>query len=209
MKHITAVVTVIVAISLGVGTAARAEIMIPSTFDFDAEGWTLNPGAGTLTWIETGGNPGGAITAQDDVTGVMLALAPPKYLGDLSAFDGGTLSVDFIQLADAEGTPLPDLGTVTLSNGSSSASLDLVAGTIPTSWTGYEATLDAATWGVTPSTWNDILNDVTEISVVVDSFNLFGDTVGMDNFTLTAVPEPAALAIWTAGVFALRRTRST
>ena len=43
---------------------------------------------------------------------------------------------------------------------------------------------DAATFGVSQATWASILQNVTSLSMDVDSYNNFGDKIGFDNFAL-------------------------
>jgi len=178
---------------------------IISTFDGDAEGWTLTAGGGTLTHLSTGGNPGGYITMRDDVNGALMAYAPAAFLGDLTAFNGGSLSVDLMQITTAAGDARGGFGYVTIEGvGGDSAALDVVAGVPPSTWKSYSTPLDATTWGVTQASWETILADVKEIRMEVDSYVQFGDTVGFDNFGISAVPEPTSpAALLGIGVTAL------
>ena len=159
---------------------------ITSTFNDDAEGWTLN--GGILTHLAAGGNPGGHLTMEDNISGHMNTVAPETFLGDLSAFDGGLLSLDFILLAKNSNYDLPRFGTITITSPSVSASLDLVsespAGFWAGFWTTYTASLDAASWGKTQLAWDSILSNVTQISIVTDPFNRLEDTIGFDNFKI-------------------------
>jgi Laminin B (Domain IV) len=70
-----------------------------SGFDADADGWTVagDAQASSVTpdYNGTGGNPGGLITAEDDVTGgVFYFVAPSKYLGAAPAAYGKKLTFD-------------------------------------------------------------------------------------------------------------------
>lgn len=57
-----------------------------STLDADAEGWTVNNGALTPDFFATGGAAGGYISATDAEIGPRWYwVAPPKFLGDMSA----------------------------------------------------------------------------------------------------------------------------
>jgi hypothetical protein len=182
-----------------VTNSVEADIII-STFDSDAEGWTLTSGGGTLTWLPTGGNPDGYINIQDDVAGFLSAFAPSQFLGNLSEFDDGLLSMDIILLKEAIGIPHDQFGLVTITGNSGSASLDMVPGTPATNWVTYAAPLTASNWGVTQSTWESILSDVIEISVIVDSYDFYGDTIGFDNFEVTPVPAPGAVLLGSIGL---------
>ena len=43
---------------------------------------------------------------------------------------------------------------------------------------------DAATWGVTQSMWTQILSNVYRITMDVDRYQQFTDTIGFDNFQI-------------------------
>ncbi len=84
--------------------AAGPESAIVSTFDKDADGWTVagdaQAGRTKPTFHKDGGNPGGRVSAQDDgVGGVWYWEAPKKFLGDRSSSHGKALSFDLIQSA--------------------------------------------------------------------------------------------------------------
>lgn len=175
---------------------------IVSTFNSDAEGWTLTAGGGTLTHLSSGGNPGGHLTLQDIANGPLMAYAPAVFLGDLTAYDGGLLYVDLKQIATAAGSPRGGFGQVTIEGtGGDFATADIVAGTPLSTWDTYSTSMVAATWGVTQTVWEDILSDVTEIRMEVDSYVEFEDTIGFDNFGIHPIPEPASLAIAVSGLY--------
>jgi len=77
-------------------------VPVTSTFDAGNEGWTVSGDAQgssvTPTYQSTGGNPGGHISATDDVAGgVWYWRAPVKFLGNLSNAYGKVLSFDLKQ----------------------------------------------------------------------------------------------------------------
>jgi hypothetical protein len=184
---------------------------ISSDFATDLDGWTISGGSGALSYSATGGNPGGYLFV-DNAEGatIVRAIAPAKFLGDLSAFDGGTLSFDGNLLTKGSVPFYAPYGQVRISTTSGTpATLDLVPAD-PTVgvWTSYGVTLDAATWGQTPARWAQILANVTEIAIVLEGVSGF-ETNGFDNFAITSVPEasPAALALIAAVVlWAARRS---
>jgi len=198
-RHLSALVVVI-----ALAGASAAHAAIESTFDADLDGWTKINDV-TISHVATGGNPGGYVRLDDAATGQLFAVrAPAKFLGDLSAANGQTLSFDAIVLFQQRNDPLSGFGVVKISSSTDSASLDL--GDIPAAtWTGYSTPLDAATWGKTEADWNALLADVTEIRVELEAIN--GDeAVGFDNFRI--VPEPASAAmIGGAGLALLGRRR--
>lgn len=173
---------------------------IASNFNNDHEGWTVVGGA--LAYEAGGGNPGGYITATDEVSGIMMALAPEAFLGDLTAFDGGLLSVDLIDLQTAGSDPVAQFGEVAIEGTSGTVVLDLVAGGAPTDWLTFAVGFDATTWGVSEETWLAILGDVTSIKIAVDLFQFFGDSAGIDNFRVV-IPVPAGVWLFASALLGL------
>ena len=209
------------AIVLSVAVAASAPataLTISSTFDTDAEGWTGNPGEGSVAWVAAGGNPAGHIRVTDiGVGGVPFgsgAFAGPAYQGDLSAYDGGVMSIDMATFAGGGGT-FASFGAVQLSGAGDVAIYDLAVSAPPfNTWQTFTAPLTAAAWGKTQSEWNAILADVTSIGIPTDAFD-GGDTIGIDNFSMTSpaevIPLPATVWLMAAGIGSLawmRRRRA-
>ena len=97
---------------------------IVSTFDADPDGWTSSSG-GSMTFATTGGNPGGFLRQLDLDNTDMFVSAPAKFLGDKSAFAGGSVLFDGIELDAGPGNYQP-YGTVTLRSGATSIQADLV-----------------------------------------------------------------------------------
>ena len=71
-----------------------------STFELGAEGWTAAGDIeGPLTWLSSGGNPGGHVQIDDLTTGgVTYFVAPVKFLGNQSAAAGTLLRFDLKQV---------------------------------------------------------------------------------------------------------------
>ena len=69
---------------------------IVSTFDTDVEDWTYVGDSGsTVTFEPEGGNPGGFLRHLENAQGINdWLVAPAKFLGDMSAYYGGTLRYD-------------------------------------------------------------------------------------------------------------------
>ena len=79
-------------------------VIAVSTFDVDAEGWTVTGdaqrGTGIPSFVASGGNPGGFLSATDDETGgVWYWQAPAKFLGNISEAYGQTLRFELRQSA--------------------------------------------------------------------------------------------------------------
>jgi hypothetical protein len=85
-----------------------------STFDVDADGWSVSGdaqgGSGIPTYVSSGGNPGGYLRAVDDETGgVWYWEAPAKFLGNVSGAYGYSLRFDLRQSATSQQREAPDL----------------------------------------------------------------------------------------------------
>ncbi|MFC3615363.1 laminin B domain-containing protein, partial [Lutimaribacter marinistellae] len=71
---------------------------ITSTFDTDIDGWSFIADVREFRQVDVGGNPDGYLEGVDYATGeVWYFVAAEKFLGDKSAFYGGTLSFDLRQ----------------------------------------------------------------------------------------------------------------
>lgn len=186
------------------GTSQAA--IIKSDFDNGLDGWqSINngPAPGGVTYQSSGGNPGGFFQARDNIGGTLSALAPDKFLGDLSLFNGGLLSFDGILISTGGNNQFGTFdGTVTISSGTDSAALDLTAAPFTTSWQTYSASLSASLWGKTEVEWADLLANVSQITLAIDTTS-GNDITGLDNFFVaTTVPEPASL-LMVAGALGL------
>jgi hypothetical protein len=172
--------------------ASAAQII--STFDTDQDGWTSSSG-GSMTFATTGGNPGGFLRQVDLDNTDMFVSAPAKFLGNQSAFAGGSVSFDGIELDPGPGNYQP-YGTVTLRSGATSIQADLVPLGNPTAtWSTFSIPLDATTFGTAPNTFASVLGNLTAIEVLTESKVGIVETVGLDNFRLSSpVPEPASAA---------------
>jgi hypothetical protein len=133
------------------------------------------------------------------------------FRGNLSAYNGGTISFDGKLLGQGGSfyQATVDYGVITIQGGGTSAFLDLVPGgatASTTSWTTFSAPLTAAAWGKTDVQWAQILASVSNITLSVEA--LFGNEIqGIDNIGIAAVPAPATvwlLGTAMAGVVAFR-----
>ncbi len=71
-----------------------------------------------------------------------------------------------------------------------SASFDLVDTAVPLAWTSYSAPLSASTWGVSTSDWFAIWSDVTFVTLNFHAFDLRGEILLLDNFSMTGFAPP-------------------
>jgi len=177
---------------------------VRSDFNASAEGWT-HTGAAAFQQQAAGGNPGGFLYIDPAELDVTFIYAPAKFLGNLLAFNGGSVSFDGNMLGIG-GSPYSapgfDYGHLRLSSGIASATLDLLPSPGQpgqNQWTTYSAPLTAGAWGKSEAEWLALLGNVTEVRLSVEA--MFGAEVqGIDNFTVTAVPEPATYGMLALGL---------
>jgi hypothetical protein len=185
----------------GIGRANA--VVITSTFTASTEGWTSS--GSNIAQVPAGGNPGGYLSSTDASSSVATLFAPGPFTGDLSAFDGGTLAFDTILIKSNGGGSQAAFGTVSITDGITTASLNLVNGPTPISWTTFSASLDAATWGLSNAAWTTLLSGVTSISLIIESTFGQGEIVGLDNFSITSadidpvIPEPSSIVLLLIG----------
>lgn len=162
-----------------------------SSFDNNTDGWTCSNAQ--VAHRPGGGNPGGYIFVDNPETTISFLIAPSKFHGDLSHFNGGTLSFDgnMLQALDPPwNAPGQDYGHVTISGDGSSVTKDLVPG-LPSqgSWTTYSIPMTAGAWGLTEDQWRAMLRRVTSITVSIEA--IFGrEQQGFDNFMLRTATAP-------------------
>ena len=182
-------------------SAPASAAFITSTFDTDDEGWIANGNGSTTSFVAAGGNLDGHIRVTDiTVRPPAGALAPAKFLGDLSAFDGGSLTFDLATIRRGGGSFIGRYGRVDLKGGGFEATFtaSFVAPQANNVWTSFHIPLNAADWGKSDAEWAAILADVTRILIVTDSFNFNSEVLGIDNVALreaTPVPLPSSLLL--------------
>lgn len=164
---------------------------VRSTFDEDAEGWTVTgdaqSGSVEPTHNDAGGNPGGYLSATDDVTGgVWYWNASERYLGDRSDFYGGTLSFDLDQ--SATDSQFDDRDVVLVGNGTAiHYNFESHPGT---NWTGYEVPMTESGWtvsetgeAVTEEQFRAVLADL-EALWIRGEYRTGSDVGGLDTVVL-------------------------
>lgn len=183
------------------GIAAQAQTLtLHSGFDTNLEGWTSS--GGTISHAATGGNPGGHLVQVDIDLQDMFVTAPALFLGNQSAFLGGTLSFDARQIiGTADYVPF---GIVMLrSSGGINVFADIAPPAFPSSdWSTFSVPLTAAAFGTSPTTFATVMNQLSAIEVTLESSVGVVETVGFDNFRLqaAAVPEPSSLMLGLAAM---------
>lgn len=163
-------------------------IMIVSTFETSAEGWTIS-GDNEFVWENIGGEHGGVISIQDDSVGDWnRASAPPRYLGDWSHFSSeDEISYD-VQYSPTDGATFepPDYQfEIVGQNGYARASVSLPPET--TEWTTLSIKMDPNNWVVVGS-WEDILSNVQGLKLLAEVY-VGKETFRIDNIKLTNTPN--------------------
>ena len=208
---------------------------VVSSFDDDNEGWiTLvvsNDGSAILggapaVHVAAGGNPGGHLLALDpgDETAARFA-APAKFLGDQSAYLGGTLSFDLALSPEAPTPIAPVPALVVIMNETAGIALGFVGlASPPSSFAPYAIALsaDGVAWrafvpgnpganvAATSAHFDAVFADITHLSITGEFLDSIDDAVSLDNVALTAVPLPGALpllslAVLVGGLWGRRR----
>ena len=180
-----------------------ASTALAAGFDVDAEGWTTTNG-GAQVWMPTGGNAGGWLQVTDITDDDFLLNAPAAWLGNWSAYAGGTLSFD-AKNVNGDAPDWAPFGEVVVTSGANTFTFDLVAAGNPPAdgqWHHYSVSLSSV-----PAA---LLANVTSLTIKGEFHAGVTEVVGFDNIEVSAVPEPAQAALLLGGLgllAALRRKR--
>lgn len=204
-------------------SGARAEIA--ERFDAGAAGWSAvdlatgingnsaytSVGTPTvLSYLATGGNPGGYIQAADPSDQSFIFQASSAFLGDLSGYMAGSLSFDtYYTPTDNSWRGDPD---VILSNGATTLFYQGTANPGAT-WTHVNVNLAPGVgWSVgsfggvaaSATDFADVLASVSLLRIRGEYYAGVAETTGLDNVVLSAVPEPSVWIMSMAGLVAMR-----
>ena len=186
-----------------------------SVFDVDAENWTVgnfysSTGNAAPLHVTPGGNPGGFIRT-NDLFGWTAFHAPTAFLGDDSAYYGGSLSFDMRILSGDPG-PWP---MVVMSNGT--MTLQFITPTPSFNvWQSFDIPLvGSAGWQIASGFGSGSIATVSQFQAVLSSVTLLSldgdwssgqDQVDLDNVGLNELvdaPEPSAALLLGAGLLML------
>jgi len=181
-------IILLILLSLSLQLTIAQEILI-SSFDTGIEDWSVSGGG--LYYHNSSGNPGGFIEFEDLEDGAGYLVAPNMFLGDLSPYTLGTIRFDLINTIDNGQNMLSMYGLMRISSLDNYVELNVVPNELIPDWTTFTIPLNANSWGVSETAWDSILNDVTEIRIILDAQWNYNDRVGLDNFSI----EPYGLGI--------------
>ncbi|MGQ0507380.1 MAG: laminin B domain-containing protein [Myxococcaceae bacterium] len=169
---------------------------VSSAFDSDADGWTVAGdanGASVLPiYSATGGNPGGYVSAKDDVTGgTWYWQAPAKFLGDQSANYGKLFKFD--QRVQETTLMFEEARDIVLRSGDTELVFD-VATAPGTAWTPVSVLLsESSGWKVgnaapTPEQFKNALKTISGL-YIRGEYRVGADTGSLDNVSFGVNPN--------------------
>jgi Leucine-rich repeat (LRR) protein len=160
------------------GCAAVPQAVTFSTFDTNAEGWTVLGDGTNLIHVATGGNPGGFIQATDGGQGsTWYWKAPSLYYGDARDYIGKTLNFSLKQSATDSGFDDVDV-ILRNSNFASILVADIAAPGV--GFTDYEITLTGDNFNFTDNAFAQMLENLTSIEIRGE-YRTGADTGGLDS----------------------------
>lgn len=173
------------------GFTASGYADIVSHFDTEGEGWISDS---AYSWESAGGNSGGYIRFDNNISKVGSVFAPDKFLGDWSALEIESIQWDIKVIDRGNVIPGVDPYNVRIEGGGGSA---IWTGGVPSSvgnWVTLTASLEASEWNVSGN-WEAILADITQVEIDMSFYNngTPKEITGLDNVILTqaeVVVEP-------------------
>lgn len=199
---------------LTVAFPARASnVLVESTFDADADGWTALGTTGSSNWSMSSGPfgvqfAGDHISFSDPDNEWSYFSAPGKFLGDQSAAFGGWLQFDS-RLVSAPGGSLANEAEVVLKGAGLTLAYDAVAA-LPNTWTSFSINLASGNWRIgdtfsggiaTDANLQSVLGNLTALWINGEYITPVVETIALDNVRLVAaVPEPETYGMMLAGL---------
>ncbi|MFC1822517.1 PEP-CTERM sorting domain-containing protein [Thermodesulfobacteriota bacterium] len=201
MKLIAAL---LMSVFLSLTTLCPANATLVSTFDTDADGWTILVGSIPVQHSSTGGNPGGYIWGQDNLGAHTWFFSTTTWAGNWTSYIGGSLEFD-INYISGSGSFLSE--EVRIYSHSDYAYWDTSINPPKGSWTQYEVDLIASNFTISGTkTFNQIMADVTEIWIRGE-YGVGVDKAGLDNVKVAPIPEPTTMLLLGSGIIGLAGIR--
>ncbi len=160
---------------------------LSSSFDATAEDWRASTNTATLSWLDTGGTPGGYLRGVGPAgASAWFFVSPASWAGDWSGYQ--VLKFDF----SIPSRHYPDAGQagMVVIVGDNGQEMTWMASTPLWTWTHYEVGLLPAAFGVDQATFDGIMASVAELRILAE-FTTSTETVGLDNVLVTATPPEA------------------
>ena len=193
-------------------SSASAASIAFSSFDSDPDGWTTL--STDLTWQSSGGvSDTGYIRYNNNLGSNARVHAPAKFLGDWVSMEVVEITYqanifqtgNFVRKAPYR---------VSISGPGGDATWYGPAVEPSTTWKFLSVPVEEAEWDISSGTWEAILSDVTDFSIVMAYYTNTSpfEITGVDNVSLNVVPLPSA--IWLLGpavvaLIGLARPRNT
>lgn len=208
--------SVLIAFLLLFFTSVNVHAALTSTFDSGPEGWTVSDGARNLEWNNSGGNPGGFISAEEALLNdTWFFRSPDSWAGDWTPYIGGTVSFDLIDILKDEwdtnfggdhGVYYPEAAEIVVAMNANNLAFwhaDIVP--ISSDWTSFQVQLlesDAIFSDTTTESFETIMSNVNRLAIRGEYFRL-DDKEGLDNVMVNAIPIPAAAWLFGSGLLGL------
>lgn len=159
-----------------------------STWETDEglDGWNFQ-NTGSITVSTTNGNPPNAVQIADQSNVISTAYAPPKFRGDLSAWNGSGYMRFDLRINTSLTAYAVQPQHVRLAGPGGAATMPITVAEIQQAtnqWRTFTYPLDAGAWTVTSGTWNALLANVNVIELTLEYYNGTAETVLLDNFCM-------------------------
>ena len=155
---------------------------LTSLFDTGTDSWLASAPGTTLTWEPTGGASAGYLKAVG-TGGAWYYVSPPAWSGNWSAYR--TLKFD-LGIPSRHYADSDSAGMVVIT-GTNAQSMTWTGATPLWTWTHFDVSLQASSFGVSQATFAGIMASVANVRILGE-FTTTNETVGLDNVVLTTVP---------------------
>jgi hypothetical protein len=122
------------------------------------------------------------------------------WSGDLSGYDVGMLSLDFVHGLSLQTSLIGSFGRITVSGGGDSFKADIYSGAPTFQWQTASLGFSAAVFGASDADWANVIANVDTIQIRLESWSGNTEVVGLDNVQLSAVPLPASALLLLGGL---------